>query len=113
MDNTNAQVMSFVKELTHLKMVDRGWGNGYVAVPPGHPWYGKNYGDIGCDVHYGLTFGAFKSKITWEEAKQIPEDYYIVGFDTAHLDDNQYKWPKEAVEKETQKLKEQAEEITQ
>lgn len=29
---------------------------GYLAVPEGHPWYGKHYGDIGADVHGGLTY---------------------------------------------------------
>ncbi len=30
---------------------------GYIAVPPDHPWYGKDYNDVDCDVHGGLTYG--------------------------------------------------------
>lgn len=32
---------------------------GYVGVPPGHPWHGKDYGDLPVDVHGSLTFASF------------------------------------------------------
>lgn len=37
----------------------------------------------------------------------IPNGYYILGFDTCHLDDNRLNWNKEAVILETLRLKEQ------
>ncbi len=38
---------------------DRGFRCGYVRIPPGHPWHGKDYSDEALwdvDVHGGLTF---------------------------------------------------------
>jgi hypothetical protein len=32
--------------------------NGYVGLPAGHPWHGKDYGDIEAEVHGGLTFAS-------------------------------------------------------
>ena len=29
---------------------------GYLGVPPNHPWYGKSWDGIDCDVHGGLTY---------------------------------------------------------
>lgn len=55
-----------------------GWVNGYVRVPEGHPWHGKDYDDIPADVHGGLTY----SGGDW------------IGFDTAHLGD---VWSDEAL----------------
>jgi hypothetical protein len=40
-------------EVTSNRM---GYRCGYVRVPPGHPWHGKGYDDIGAEVHGGLTF---------------------------------------------------------
>ncbi len=49
---------------------------GYVDVPYGHPWYGKNYDDIAVECHGGLTFAAAMAAKAWR-----------VGFDCAHLGD--------------------------
>lgn len=54
----------------------RGWGNGYVALPEGHKYFGVDYNSIEVDVHGGLTF-----------SQQIG-NYWVVGFDTAHWNDN-------------------------
>ncbi len=57
---------------------------GYVAVPKGHPCYGKNYSHIPYDdlfpveVHGGLTFSQAGDGATW------PEGYWWLGFDCAH-----------------------------
>jgi hypothetical protein len=48
---------------------------GYVLLPRGHPYFGKDYEDIPVSVHGGLTFGA------------VEGDYYRIGFDCAHIDD--------------------------
>lgn len=57
-------------ELFHL--------NGYVALPKGHPWYGKGYDDIDVEVHGGLTFAREGNGHEWERG------YWWVGFDCAH-----------------------------
>lgn len=85
--------------LTRGSLTDFGWGNGYVGVPKGHPWYDVDYCDIDCEVHGGLTYGQFQDKV---------KNVFWVGFDTAHLGDSLAQWPKHRVEAETQKLLEQA-----
>ena len=101
----------FVKEITHLPTVETGWGNGYVALPPEHPYYLKDYDDIPVDVHGGLTFGSLARRFKWEEIQDIPDDYYIIGFDTAHLGDNRTIWTEQDVITETLNLKEQLEKL--
>jgi hypothetical protein len=73
-----------------------GWGNGYVAVEPDHPWYGVHCEEIECDVHGGLTFG------------ELQGGYWVVGFDTGHYMDTLENWPMERVIQETQALRVQA-----
>lgn len=60
-------------ELLHL--------NGYVALPPGHPCYGKAYDDIDVEIHGGLTFASEGDGEMWEKG------YWWVGFDCAHAGD--------------------------
>lgn len=62
-----------------------GFRCGYVRVPKGHPWHGKDYDDIGADVHGGLTFAEFDMPCE----KPGEDDAYWVGFDCAHLGDAQ------------------------
>ena len=66
----------------------RGWGNGYVRIPDGHPYYEKTYDDIPVDVHGGLTF----SDHIFEDGKYFSDGYWI-GFDTAHYGDDIDSWP--------------------
>ena len=56
--------------------------NGYMRLPSGHPWMGKSYMDIQCEVHGGLTFGDWG--LPWENK---PRDEYWIGFDTCHAGD--------------------------
>ncbi len=49
--------------------------NGYVKIPEGHPWHGRDYDEIDVAVHGGLTYG---NRSGW------------IGFDTLHGGDN---WP--------------------
>ena len=108
-------LISFVVENNWLSRdrLDFGWGNGYVAIPKEHKFYGLDYCEIdGIDVNGDLTLSCSAS-----EFKDVPElteefkDYWVLGFDTAHLYDTLEKWPKEAVEKETNYLKLQLEKI--
>jgi hypothetical protein len=86
---------SFVIENTWMKYVsfDRGWGNGYVAIPEGHPWFGKDYDSIEqVEINGGLTFS------------DMINGMWVIGFDTAHYGDTMTRWPKEAVEQEANDL---------
>lgn len=98
--------ISFVLPLTHLASIknDVGWGNGYVAVPEGHAWYGKDYDDIDADAHGGLTFSGDKIEGQPEETKGM----WIVGFDCAHYMDNPQTCPESYVRAEAEDLLQQA-----
>ena len=97
----------FIMENTWLPRYEKitighGWGNGYVKLVEGHPWYDKDYENIPVSVHYRLTFG----RMIGENNKYFKPGFWI-GFDTAHHDDNLSKWPQVAVMKETIRLFEQ------
>jgi hypothetical protein len=79
----------------------KGWGNGYVGLPKGHPCYGLHYDEINkrIDVHGGLTL-----------SDEIM-GYWVIGFDTCHYADTKENWPREAVLAETMKLVEEMERI--
>jgi len=96
-----------VKETTFLPGLDHGWGNGYVVLPKGHKYHGKDYDEIDVDVHYGLTFSRPATDLEWPEITEAMKDCWIIGFDTAHTGDTQYTWPKEAVIAEAKRLMEQ------
>lgn len=97
----------FIMENTWLPRYEKitighGWGNGYVKLVEGHPWYDKDYDNIPVSVHYGLTFG----RMIGENNKYFEPGFWI-GFDTSHHDDNLIKWPQAAVLEETIRLFEQ------
>ncbi len=102
---------TILRETTHLsrEFMDFGWGNGYVLIPKGHPVHGVHYDGIDVDVHYGLTFSEpvdAKMAADWElEGQDI--GCWMVGFDTAHGGDTLEKWPMEAVQAETDRLRNQ------
>jgi len=78
---------------------ERGWGNGYVRITEGHPYYEKNYDDIPVDVHGGLTF----SDNIFGDSKHFSDGYWI-GFDTAHYGDTKERWPMDRVMSEAKHL---------
>jgi hypothetical protein len=97
------------KELkeVYLKTLDVGWGNGYVLIPPKHPWYAYSQHNLPVEVHGGLTFGSIVEEKTlelWEELDENDIGCYMIGFDTAHYRDTIKTWPKKAVITETLKL---------
>lgn len=100
---------TLVRENTWLKrdIMSAGWGNGYVLIPPTSPLYGKHYHDIPVSVHCGLTFSEIVDDeliALWKLDKE-DKGMWCVGFDTAHYNDTLENWPKEAVIKETERLK--------
>ena len=102
-------------------LVEYGWGIGYVLLPYNHPFWGKDYDDISIDVHGGLTFGGkfdFERFEKWLGNRQFFGDvnlknykrfdnYWMIGFDTAHYGDNPSDQSKDFVLKETNYLLEQ------
>lgn len=66
---------------------------GYVGVPEGHPWHGKDFMDVDADVHGGLTYaglcqdGPEAETICHVPAPGEPEPLYWLGFDCAHVMD--------------------------
>ena len=83
---------------------EKGWGCGYVAVPPTHPLHLGNITKEkissvhALDVHGDITYN------DWGNGKNAPKDWWVFGFDTAHHGDTIDRWPKEAVESETKRL---------
>jgi hypothetical protein len=59
-----------------------GYRCGYVRVPPGHPWHGKDYSSIEPypEVHGGLTF----SEADTDCGKGGDDNAWWLGFDCAH-----------------------------
>jgi hypothetical protein len=75
--------------LVHIVL--RGpWGStcGYVGVPPGHPWHGKDYREIDARVHGGITYAApCNDHVCHVPAPGEPESLWWVGFDCGHAFD--------------------------
>lgn len=58
---------------------------GYVAVPPGHPYYGRGYDDVDVEVHGGLTYAAkCFGHICHVPEPGEPDDVWWLGFDCGH-----------------------------
>jgi hypothetical protein len=90
-----------------------GWGNGYVAVPKGHPWYGLSFEEIPCTSDYEeLTYSNHSEPTEWVAANEgaellqdVPQgEYWAVGFDTGHYWNNIHNSSKERVIEMTKAL---------
>lgn len=71
-------------------LIVRAHGNlcGYVAVPAGHHYHGKDYEEPDVDVHGGLTYaGACKGRVCHVPAPGEPDNVWWFGFDCAHYAD--------------------------
>jgi len=94
-------IESFMKRIPGYHL-DFGWGNGYILLPYNHPLYGIPYDDIDIYAHGGLTFSDKFSDtnfLEWIKGREIDGDvtkenfekffnYWMIGFDTNHLNDN-------------------------
>lgn len=69
-------------EVTSNRM---GYRCGYVRIPPGHPWHGKDYDSVEPypDVHGGLTF----ADADIDCGKDGEDNAWWLGFDCAHAGD--------------------------
>ncbi|WKS98362.1 hypothetical protein [Gallibacterium anatis] len=103
-----------------LSIYPKGTHNGYIILGILHPCYGLDYEEINEELydkdleppHGGITFGRTLFDFHREDLRNILDElypglgikninYHILGFDTCHLDDNEFNWNQEAVEKET------------
>lgn len=90
-----------------------GYANGYVAIPPEHPLFGKHYDYPEVDVHGGLTFSRpsrdilelFDARAIELLDKEIPEGWWVFGFDTFHFGDTPVTRSREWCIEETNRLK--------
>lgn len=104
------KIKTHIKEFgSKLSTISKGWGTGYVLIPEGHPLHGKHYDEIDLDVHGGLTYSDI---ITTESAKAFGLSdnelgMWMIGFDTAHYDDNEENCPMEYVQIEANRLMQQ------
>lgn len=62
---------------------------GYIAVPPGHPWHGREHDELDVEVHGGLTYsGGCVGEICHVTVPGEPDDVWWLGFDCAHVLDH-------------------------
>lgn len=103
-DFMNIKIMLFPLGL--LEREERGEANGYVGLPPEHPWHGKSYDELNTvvDIHGGLTW----SNNYLPANEKDPDGLWWIGFDTAHYQDNAKVWPWSRCLKETKRLRDQA-----
>lgn len=81
------------------RVINTGQYNGYVNLPIGHPWFGKNYAEINVSVHGGLTFS------------QETGSFWTIGFDTCHGGDTFDYWTFDRVHEEAANLLQQCLEV--
>jgi len=72
--------MGFEWEVTNNR---RAYRCGYVRVPAGHPWHGREYDDLDVYVHGGLTFSAPDADC----GRGGGDNAWWVGFDCGHAGD--------------------------
>lgn len=70
----------YLWEVTHNRL---GHRCGYVRVPPGHPWHGKDYDEVDAYVHGGLSF----AEADLDCDKEGPDEAWWLGFDCGHYGD--------------------------
>lgn len=62
---------------------------GYVGLPPGHKFHGKDYDDTNVSVHGGLTYAKkCDGHVCHVAAPGEPEDVWWLGFDCHHAFDH-------------------------
>lgn len=54
---------------------------GYVFVPKGHKYFGKDYGEVDIDCHCGITYGG------WGLPNTDENEQWVIGFDCGHFED--------------------------
>lgn len=107
---TKSDEFNFLPESLKELLGQRGWGNGYVIIPAGHPFWKQDIWEgFPVNVHGGLTYSGMVDYLRPEWHKFKPQDRfsYVIGFDTAHAYDSLGKWPKSRVMMEAYNLEAQ------
>lgn len=113
------RTIAFLITTPSLMFMETGEYNGYVAVPPEHPLYGKDYGTEeaeALDVHGGITLACEASELRndidiFMDCKEPPRDWWVFGYDTCHYGDNPERWNLNRCTEETRRLQKQLEEL--
>lgn len=112
------KTIAFLITTPNLMYTEMGEYNGYVAVPPEHPLYGKddNAEEVeALEVHGGVTYAGEIKHLPYPsellDHKEIPRDWWVFGFDTCHYGDNPDEWNLERCTEETRELQKQLEEL--
>lgn len=86
-DRVEFEYLGFPCLLRRNMHVSGSWC-GYVAVPPSHPAYKKDYSSLDVGVHGGLTYSDHcRGDICHIPKPGEPDDVWWVGFDCAHFQD--------------------------
>ena len=114
----NSDINNELNSKPEFMLLQSGYANGYVALPPSYPDYGKNLmDDENILVHGGVTFcepfrtckKRFKSIEFIDEPSAITSDWWVIGFDTCHCFDSLDTCPKQYVIEQILALKSQLE----
>jgi hypothetical protein len=71
-----------------VRNIEVGNWCGYVAVPPGHAWHGRDRDALDVDAHGGLTYAdGCCGHICHVPQPGEPDDVWWLGFDCAHAYD--------------------------
>lgn len=105
------EYQAFINTLNDVydDLPDGGNFNGYIAVTPEHPFYGKDYDEVNAMlhkkdfyVHGGLTLTSDSSF-----CPHLPTEhhqFWVLGFDTRHAGDTAEYWIEERTWEEADKL---------
>lgn len=120
----NTSMNDHHRDLVSKYGMDCGYANGYVAIPVDHPLYGKSYDEAyeaGITAHGGLTYSDSIVNVLsnfdlwgvdWLDG-EVPEDYWVFGFDTMHAGDTLDFWNLNRCMGEVANLKSQLENYTE
>lgn len=128
MKSNNLQLVAFLNSDINTRnnsmpkemLMSSGVANGYVAIPPEHPLFGKSMSDSEIEklrVHGGVTFTGsfyecqehFSSMRFLTPGIQPAPNWWVIGFDTCHWNDSPETCPLAYVVAETENLKRQLE----
>ena len=79
------------------------WRCGYVALPAGHEWYGKDFNDIPIECHGKLSFSSENNDLD-EGRFDDDKNMYWIGFDCMHAYDTLETCTTQFVREECQRI---------
>lgn len=112
----DTRVLYFIVPTEQVPFMERGWGNGYCILPPGHKFHGKDMSELdSLSVHCGITYTKYMSAELVDFYKEyaigisgiLDESFigcWLVGFDTGHSRDNPKDCDQKYVLNQTLKL---------